>query len=385
MLYPGSKQLERVSRRRLLSLVALRELRQRDLFKRWLRFMIVAMYGSSALLMAALGWFYFTAQGTYVRGIVAEAVYTSKQTKYTWLLVGQSGVEKIKESFRRQAEENHLVRQDMSLVKVVTPPGHTLPPSKLVHVEEIKGENYVGKIMYVKDPRYIHVVPSKSLGGEKLSNMAMRNNALAAINGGGFFLTDREESMTGPEYEGIEHIMQPLGIIVSEGKRVVGADGQTQHDIVGFTDRGVLISGRYTYAEMEQLGVQEAVSFLPRLIVNGKRMITENDGGWGVAPRTAIAQKADGTVMFLVIDGRAIHSFGATLRDVQEELVKRGAVNAVNLDGGSSSGMYYKGKLITTPSGMQGEKPLPNAFAVYNPDAEKDGIAAAMEMSEPRL
>ncbi|BAU27943.1 uncharacterized protein DUF2233 [Aneurinibacillus soli] len=380
MLYPNSKQLERVSKRRSFSPATLW---QRALAKRWIRSMVFVTYGFVVLLMCALGWFYFTKQGTHVRGIVAEAVYTSKQTKYTWLLVGQSGVEKIKESFLRQAEENYLAKQNMSLVKVATPPSSELVPSQLVRVEDIKGENYVGKIMYVKDPRYIHVVASNNPGGEKLSNMAIRHNSLAAINGGGFFLADKQASMSGPEYENIDYIMEPLGIVMSEGKLVEGTN-QPTNDIVGFTNRGVLISGRYTSEEMNKLGVREAVSFLPRLIVNGKRMITENDGGWGVGPRTAIAQKADGTVMFLVIDGRAIHSFGATLRDVQEELLARGAVNAVNLDGGSSSGMYYKGKLITTPSGIHGEKPLPNAFVVYNPEAEPDGVAAAMEQGKPR-
>ena len=33
-------------------------------------------------------------------------------------------------------------------------------------------------------------------------------------------------------------------------------------------------------------------------------MITHGDGGWGVGPRTAIGQRKDGTVLFLVIDGR---------------------------------------------------------------------------------
>jgi exopolysaccharide biosynthesis protein len=243
----------------------------------------------------------------------------------------------------------------------------------LIHVEDIKGETYVGKIMYIKDPRYIHVVSSHSPGGEKVSNMAARTNALAAINAGGFFWTERTEGMKGPEYEGVEQVMQPLGIIVSQGKKIIG-DEKAQHDIVGFTDKGVLVSGRYTYEEMKKLGVTEAVSFLPRLIVNGKPMIKEGDGGWGVAPRTAIAQKADGTVMFLVIDGRALHSFGATLKDVQNELLKRGAVNAVNLDGGSSSSMYYRGKIITTPSGMVGEKPLPDAFIVSNPAAPHGSV-----------
>ncbi|MBN6185599.1 phosphodiester glycosidase family protein [Aneurinibacillus sp. BA2021] len=333
---------------------------------------MIGLWIAGLLIFLALGWFYFTSQGTKLRWIVAEAVYTSKQTKYTWLLVGTGGVETIKENFRKQAEANHVAKQNMSLVKVPPPSPVHASPSSLIDIEDIRGETYVGKIMYVKDPRLVHVVASHSPGGEKVSNMAARKNALAAINGGGFFLTDPTEEMAGPEFEGVERIMHPLGIIISEGKLVSG-DAKAQHDIAGLTKDGVLVSGRYTYEQMQKLGIQEAVSFLPRLIVNGSPMITEGDGGWGVAPRTAIAQKKDGTLMFLVIDGRALHSFGATLKDVQNELLKRGAVNAVNLDGGSSSSMYYRGKIITTPSGIVGEKPMPNAFVVYNPAGEQGG------------
>ncbi|WP_146809607.1 phosphodiester glycosidase family protein [Aneurinibacillus danicus] len=385
MLFPSSKRMEQLNRNEMSATTVASSLSvPRKLPKRWFRMIVWGLWSICIVLSLALAWFYLTPQGTKLRGIVAEAVYTSKQTKYTWLLVGQSGVEKIKENFRRQAEANHLVKQDMSLVRIAAPdPKHAITPSSLVYIEDIRGETYVGKIMYIKDPRLIHVVASHSPGGEKVSNMAARKNALAAINGGGFFLTDKTEEMTGPEFDGVERIMHPLGIVISEGKKVIG-DEKAKHDIVGFTKDGVLISGRYTYDQMKKLGVQEAVSFLPRLIVNGKPMITEGDGGWGVAPRTAIAQKKDGTVMFLVIDGRAIHSFGATLRDVQQELLKRGAVNAVNLDGGSSSSMYYRGKTITTPSGMVGEKPMPNAFLVYNPTGAQGGLVSGPGPNEPR-
>ena len=79
-------------------------------------------------------------------------------------------------------------------------------------------------------------------------------------------------------------------------------------------------------------------------------MITEGDGGWGVGPRTAIGQKKDGTVLFLVIDGRQPgYSIGATLRDVQDILFEKGCYIAANLDGGSSSTLYLNGKVVNKP------------------------------------
>ena len=41
-----------------------------------------------------------------------------------------------------------------------------------------------------------------------------------------------------------------------------------------------------------------------------------------------------------------LHSIGATIKEVQDIMIAEGCVNAANLDGGSSSVMYYEGKLL---------------------------------------
>jgi len=102
----------------------------------------------------------------------------------------------------------------------------------------------------------------------------------------------------------------------------------------------------------------------PPLVVNGKPMITRGDGGWGIQPRTAIGQRKDGTVLLLVIDGRQKSGLGATLKDVQELFIKYDALNAVNLDGGSSATMCYKGAVANRPSDIMGERSIPTAFII---------------------
>ena len=77
-----------------------------------------------------------------------------------------------------------------------------------------------------------------------------------------------------------------------------------------------------------------------------------------------LVKRKDGTVIFLVIDGRQLHSIGATIKEVQDIMIAEGCVNAANLDGGSSSVMYYEGKLINSPSSKYGERPLPSAWIV---------------------
>jgi len=116
---------------------------------------------------------------------------------------------------------------------------------------------------------------------------------------------------------------------------------------------------------MREMNVAEGVSFGPPLIINGKKLITDGDGGWGVAPRTAIGQRKDGTILFLVIDGRQPgYSLGATLLDVQNILYEQGAYVAANLDGGSSTTLYFNGKVVNKPCDMLGERMIPTAFIV---------------------
>ena len=97
---------------------------------------------------------------------------------------------------------------------------------------------------------------------------------------------------------------------------------------------------------------------------SGKSTIKSGDGGWGIAPRTAIGQRKDGAILMLVIDGRQTRSVGATLKDVQNTMLQYGAVNATNLDGGSSASMYYEGEVINNPSDPLGERSVPSAIYV---------------------
>ena len=109
---------------------------------------------------------------------------------------------------------------------------------------------------------------------------------------------------------------------MSNGKMIFNdiKNENVKRDVVALTKSGKLLVGPHSIKEMKKLGVTEAVSFGPALIVNGKKTITNGDGGWGIAPRTAIAQRQDGAIILLVIDGRQVNSLGATLREVQDVL-----------------------------------------------------------------
>ncbi|WP_027627156.1 phosphodiester glycosidase family protein [Ruminiclostridium cellobioparum] len=225
-----------------------------------------------------------------------------------------------------------------------------------IELFDVESSNFKGKMLLIEDPTRIKVGYSNQMprAGETTSSIAKRNGAIAAINGGGFI--DTKWAGTGGA---------PLGYLISNGKYISGQikDKDKKRDTIAFTEDGMLIVGKHSENDLNKYKVKEAISFGPPLIVNGKPTV-KGDGGWGISPRTVIGQKEDGSVLMLVIDGRSLKSFGATLEEVQNIMLKHGAVNAANLDGGSSTTMYYDGKVINTPSDALGERSVPSVFMV---------------------
>lgn len=226
-----------------------------------------------------------------------------------------------------------------------------------IELFDVSSSKFQGKMLVIKDPTRIKVGYSAQIprAGETTSSIAKRNGAIAAINGGGF--VDYKWAGTGGK---------PVGILMSNGKYISGElkDKDKKQEVIAFTEDGMLIVGKHSQNELKKYNVKEAINFGPPLVVNGKPTIKKGDGGGGISPRTVIGQKADGSVMFLVVDGRTIKSVGATYKEVQDIMLSYGAENAANLDGGSSTTMYYNGKVINTPSDALGERAVPSVYMV---------------------
>lgn len=227
---------------------------------------------------------------------------------------------------------------------------------------DIEGKKFKGSMLVIHDPTRVKVGYSSKIpkSGELTSQIAKANNAVAAVNGGGFVDQSNDGNWTGTGG-------QPVGLLMSNGKVIRNdiTNRDAKNDTVALTSKGVLLVGKYTLNELEQLKVTEAMTFGPALVVNGQPTIKNGDGGWGIAPRTAIGQrKEDGAILLLVIDGRQVSSMGATLKDVQDIMLEYGAYNATNLDGGSSSTMYYDEEVINNPCDPLGERSVPSIIYV---------------------
>ena len=137
--------------------------------------------------------------------------------------------------------------------------------------------------------------------------------------------------------------------------------------VVGFNKDNKLIVGSMTGQEAKDAGIRDAVSWGPSLIINGEAIDPGNAGG-GINPRSAIGQREDGAVLLLVIEGRQPGSMGASYQDLIDIMLKYGAVNAGNLDGGTSSSMVYEGELITNVCSFFGERTIPTGIMVERRD-----------------
>lgn len=193
-------------------------------------------------------------------------------------------------------------------------------------------------VMLVKDPTRIYTGVSSNnfpsaTRGERIYVAAKQEGAVAAINAGEF--EDKGGSGTGAK---------PMGMTVSGGK-IVWNDG-LKRTFIGFNaDDRLVVKEGITEAEVKALRIRDGVSFQRGNVlietVNGSTVAYTGSGDLGVAQRTAIGQRADGTVIMIVTDGRAANSLGATRDDIINLMLKYGAVCAGMLDGGSSAMMYY--------------------------------------------
>jgi len=266
----------------------------------------------------------------------------------TWFLSD----EKIESIIGKASSESSDETTNISQIKIQKNHDDTIEPYKIDD-----NSKYKGYYLLIKDSTRIKIGTSSKLEieGETTTEIAENNGAVAAINGGAFI------DKSSVKWTGTGAF--PDGIVMSDGKKVWNSlDVNSKTDLFGITKDGVLIVGKYSESQLKALDVQEALSFGPTLIVNGKKTDITMDGG--IAPRTAIGQKEDGTIILMVIDGRSLTSLGATYKEVQEVIYKLGAVNAINLDGGKSTTMYYDGEIINAPSNSMGERTIPTAVIV---------------------
>ena len=211
-----------------------------------------------------------------------------------------------------------------------------------IRIESYAGKTFNAHIMIVRDPSRIYMGTSSekfstSVPGKRITEaMEATPTAIAAVNAGAFY----DDGTSSPVVGSV-----PAGLVFAGGElRWDAYHGLVpQKGFAGFNDDNILIVAKsMTAAEAEEQNIRDGCEFGPVLIMNGEINMDAYNTNSGYNPRTAIGQRSDGTVIFVCIDGRQANSLGGTYRDVIDIMIEYGAVNACNMDGGSSSVMLYR-------------------------------------------
>lgn len=230
-----------------------------------------------------------------------------------------------------------------------------------VQILEFSGKNpgggkYTARLIQVLDPSRVFLALTNNFvepntpdatgfsgKGQTIGEFIDTNNAICGINAGCW-----------NDPKGIGSGGMPKDIIIKDGV-IKQYDTEERHNIIGINKDNVLVLGNFSNEEIIANNIRDGIAWEPFLIVNGEKAEASGVAG-GYDPRSAIGQRADGALLLLVVDGGATYLTrgidGVNMEMLMDMMWEFGAVNASNIDGGTSSSMGLKvdgqGKIINT-------------------------------------
>ena len=306
-------------------------------------FLITILLLASALVLVLRA--VFTGPSTAARDMLTMALIEASATKWVpGVFLDDETIASIREVSGQAPEE--LVSNTSAVVITTDAIGadsewEAFPDG--IRIERVEGDTYNAHVMIIRDPSRVYLGVSNPDGfttkvpGKRINQAIEDEGASAAVNAGAFF----DNGKSGPEVGSV-----PEGLVFSGGACVwsTGAPPNGITGFAGFNYDNILVvhQENITKAQAEELNIRDGCCFGPVLIMNGEVNMKAYNTNSGLNPRTAIGQRADGAVIFVCIDGRQASSVGGTYADIINIMLEYGAVNACNMDGGSSSVMMYR-------------------------------------------
>ena len=310
----------------------------------------------------------FNGPSPAARDVLTMSLIEASATKWVpALFIGEDTVAEIRTS---KVEGGGLTDEVTDITQVIVQTNNVITGESNewdnypdgVRIERRSGDTYNAHIMIVKNPAQVYMGTSTekfstAIPGKRITEVMAENpDVIAAINAGAF-----NDDGTASSYVG----STPLGLVMSNGNCVWTSGKQPGLEgFAGFNEDNILVVSKsnLTKAQAEELKIRDGCCFGPVLIMNGEVNLEAYNDKSGFNPRTAIGQRSDGAVIFVCIDGRQAGSLGGTYADIINIMQEYGAVNACNMDGGSSSVMMYRdvnGKL-----GTAGETVMVNNYSL---------------------
>ena len=302
---------------------------------------IVLAVAALALVMNMV----FNGPSPAARDVLTMSLIEASATKWVpALFIGEEAVAQIRASVNAEladdfTDPSKVVIKKHNAITSESNEWNNYPDG--IRIESYAGDTYNAHIMIVRDPSQVYMATSTenfstSIPGKRINQAIEDEGAIAAINAGAFF-DDGTTSSTVGSY--------PLGLVMSNGRCVWTSGKQPGLEgFAGFNEDNILVVSKnnLTQAQAAELKIRDGCCFGPVLIMNGEPNMEAYNNNSGFNPRTAIGQREDGAVIFVCIDGRQAGSLGGTYADIIDIMTEYGAVNACNMDGGSSSVMMYR-------------------------------------------
>ena len=304
----------------------------------------VVILAAAALLLAMN--LIFNGPSPAMQEVFTMSLIEASATKWVpALFIGEERVAEIRTSVNQELPQDVSSSTKVVIQKANAITGNTDEWANYpdgIRIERVAGDTYNAHVMIVRDPSTVYMGTSTekystAIPGKRITEMMEATpDAIAAVNAGAFF----DDGTSGPAVGS-----HPLGLVVSNNKTVWTSGKQPGLEgFAGFNQENILVVSQKNLSqkEAESLGIRDGCCFGPALIINEEVNLEAYNNNSGFNPRTAIGQRADGAVIFVCIDGRQVASPGGTYADIINIMVEFGAVNACNMDGGSSSVMMYR-------------------------------------------
>ena len=219
-------------------------------------------------------------------------------------------------------------------------------------IARVKGSTYRGVLVIMKDPSRLSLQAASTLGsvGQVCGKIAEAHGGVIGMTGSGFI-----------DPGGTGNGGTLAGYAMCNGKSYGSHMGYGYKRLELHKDNRIYIRDSDSKVSPD---TTDAVEFSPAMIIDGETVVNARSGFSDLQPRACLGQSKYGEIIALLVEGRLTTSVGISVPDCAAIMAKHDCMQAMNLDGGTSAMIWYKGKYIMRSSNpaLTAGRTLPNAF-----------------------